>query len=76
MNRESDKSAIKKASQLRWSWSIEQDADMVWILDKADETWDRITVSVQKCRDWRIGDIDLLQISDIMLIKDLPSKPF
>lgn len=76
LNRESDKTAVKKASQLRWSWSIEQDADMVWILDKVDETWDRITVSVQKCRDWRIWDIELLQISDIMLIKDLPSKPF
>lgn len=76
LNRESDKSAVKKASQLRWSWSIEQDADMVWILDKVDENWDRIQVSVQKCRDWRIWDIDLLQISDIMLIKDLPSKPF
>lgn len=76
LNRDADRTAIKRASQLRWSWSIEQDADMVWILDKADETWDRITVSVQKCRDWRIWDIELLQISDIMLIKDLPSKPF
>jgi len=75
LNRESDKSAIKRASQLRWSWSIEQDADMVRILDKLDEEWSKIQVSVQKCRDWRIGDIELLQHSDIMLIQDLP-KPF
>ena len=76
LNRESDKSAVKRASQLRGSGSIEQDADMIWILDKAEETWDRITVSVQKCRDWRIWDVDLIQISDIMRIVDLPSKPF
>jgi replicative DNA helicase len=67
---------VKRASQLRGSGSIEQDADMIWILDKAEETWDRITVSVQKCRDWRIWDVDLIQISDIMRIVDLPSKPF
>lgn len=76
LNRESDKSAVKRASQLRGSGSIEQDADMIWILDKPDETWNKITVSVQKCRDWRIGDIDLIQISDIMRIIDLPPKPF
>lgn len=76
LNRESDKTAVKRASQLRGSGSIEQDADMIWILDKAEETWDRITVSVQKCRDWRIWDVDLIQISDIMRIVDLPSKPF
>jgi len=76
LNRESDKTAVKRASQLRGSGSIEQDADMIWILDKVEETWDRITVSVQKCRDWRIWDVDLIQISDIMRIVDLPSKPF
>lgn len=75
LNRESDKSAVKKASQLRWSWSIEQDADMVRILDKQDEDSNRIQVSVQKCRDWRIWDIDLQQVSDIMMIQDLPLKP-
>ena len=76
LNREADKSAIKRASQLRWSWSIEQDADMVWILDKEDESSNKIQVSVQKCRDWRIGDIELLQTADIMRITDLPPKPF
>lgn len=79
LNRESDKSIVKKASQLRWSWSIEQDADMVRILDKSDEESKRVQVSVQKCRDWRIGDIELQQISDIMLISDLPlpsNNPF
>lgn len=76
LNRESDKSVVKKASQLRWSWSIEQDADMVRILDKQDEDSRRIQVSVQKCRDWRIWDIELQQVSDIMMIQDLPLKPF
>ena len=76
LNREADKSAIKRASQLRWSGSIEQDADMVWILDKEDESSNKIQVSVQKCRDWRIGDIELLQTADIMRITDLPPKPF
>jgi replicative DNA helicase len=38
LNRESDKTAVKRASQLRGSGSIEQDADMIWILDKAEET--------------------------------------
>lgn len=76
LNRESDKSVIKKASQLRWSGSIEQDADMVRILDKLDENIDKIQISVQKCRDWRIWDVELKQISDIMLITDLPPKPF
>jgi replicative DNA helicase len=76
LNRDADKSAIKRASQLRWSWSIEQDADMVWMLDKQDEDSNRIQLSVQKCRDWRIWEIELLQASDIMLIKDLPPKPF
>ena len=76
LNRDADKSVIKKASQLRWSWSIEQDADMVWMLDKQDEDSNKIQLSVQKCRDWRIWEIELLQASDIMLIKDLPPKPF
>lgn len=76
LNRDADKTAIKRASQLRWSWSIEQDADMVWMLDKEDEESNKIQVDVQKCRDWRIWKIDLIQTSDIMLIKDLPSKPF
>ena len=75
LNRESDKSAVKRASQLRGSWSIEQDADMVWILDKEDETSNKIQVSVQKCRDGRIGDVELMQMSDIMKISDLPNKP-
>ena len=75
LNRESDKSAVKRASQLRWSWSIEQDADMVRILDKEDETWNKIQVSIQKCRDGRIGDVELMQMSDIMKISDLPTKP-
>ena len=76
LNRDADKTAIKRASQLRWSWSIEQDADMVWMLDKEDEESNKIQVDVQKCRDWRIWKIDLIQTSDIMLIKDLPPKPF
>jgi replicative DNA helicase len=77
LNRESDKTLVKRASQLRGSWSIEQDADMIWILDKEDETWEKLSVSVQKCRDWRIGDIYLKQISDIMKITDLPiNRPF
>lgn len=77
LNRESDKTIIKRASQLRGSWSIEQDADMIWILDKEDELGEKLLVSVQKCRDWRIGDITLKQISDIMRIIDLPiNKPF
>ena len=77
LNRESDKTLVKRASQLRGSWSIEQDADMIWILDKEDELGDKLLVSVQKCRDWRIGDINLKQVSDIMRIIDLPSnKPF
>lgn len=77
LNREADNSLIKRASQLRGSWSIEQDADMIWILDKEDESWSKLLVSVQKCRDWRIGEITLQQISDIMRIKDIPNnKPF
>lgn len=76
LNRESDKSAVKRASQLRWSGSIEQDADMIWILDKEDEESNKITLSVQKCRDGRIWDIQLLQNSDIMQITNLPTKPF
>lgn len=76
LNRDADKTVIKRASQLRWSWSIEQDADMVWMLDKEDEESNKIQVDVQKCRDWRIWKIDLIQASDIMLIKDLPPKPF
>lgn len=76
LNRDADKTAVKRASQLRWSWSIEQDADMVWMLDKEDEESNKIQVDVQKCRDWRIWKIDLIQTSDIMLIKDLPTKPF
>jgi replicative DNA helicase len=77
LNRESDKTLVKRASQLRGSWSIEQDADMIWILDKEDEQWEKLLVSVQKCRDWRIGDINLKQVSDIMRIIDLPlNKPF
>lgn len=76
LNREAANSPIKKASQLRGSGSIEQDADMVWILDSEWE-WE-ITVSVQKCRDGRMWDIRLNQTSDIMLIsnKPLPTKPF
>ena len=76
LNRDADRTAIKRASQLRWSGSIEQDADMVRMLDKEDEESNRIQVDVQKCRDWRIGRIELQQTSDIMLIKDLPTKPF
>lgn len=76
LNRESDRTIVKRASQLRGSWSIEQDADMIWILDKEDEQSDKITVSVQKCRDGRIWDISLHQISDIMRITNLPPKPF
>lgn len=77
LNRESDKTLVKRASQLRGSGSIEQDADMIRILDKEDEQWDRLLVSVQKCRDGRIWDIYLKQNSDIMRITDLPiNKPF
>ena len=76
LNRDADKTYSKKASQLRWSWSIEQDADMIWILDKQDENSDRIQLSVQKCRDWRLWEIELLQKSDIMQITNLPPKPF
>ena len=76
MNRDADSSVEKKASQLRGSWSIEQDADMVWLLDK--QTENDIEVWVRKCRDGRLWDITLTQTSDIMLITDkpLPSKPF
>jgi hypothetical protein len=50
---------------------------MIRILDKEDEQWERLLVSVQKCRDGRIGDVYLRQISDIMRIIDLPNnKPF
>lgn len=77
LNRESDKTLVKRASQLRGSWSIEQDADMIRILDKEDEQWEKLLVSVQKCRDGRIWDVYLVQISDIMRIVDLPiNKPF
>lgn len=77
LNRDADKTILKKASQLRGSWSIEQDADMVWMLDKDEPTAERLKVSVQKCRDWRLWEIELLQISDIMKIVDLPTnKPF
>lgn len=77
LNRDADKSVIKKASQLRWSWSIEQDADMVWVLDKLDEESNKIQLSVQKCRDGRIGEVELMQIADIMQITNLPTnKPF
>lgn len=76
LNRDADKTMVKKASQLRGSWSIEQDADMVWLLDKEDEESNRIELSVQKCRDGRIGDIQLMQNADIMQITNLPSKPF
>jgi replicative DNA helicase len=37
LNRDADSSVIQRASQLRGSGSIEQDADMIWILQKADE---------------------------------------
>lgn len=76
LNRDADKTIIKKASQLRWSWSIEQDADMVWILDKEDDEWNKIELSVQKCRDGRIGDIQLMQNADIMQVTNLQPKPF
>lgn len=76
LNRDADNSIIQKASQLRGSWSIEQDADMIWILQKDDESSNRLNVWVKKCRDGRIWDVELGQISDIMLITDLPSKPF
>jgi hypothetical protein len=49
---------------------------MVWLLDKEDEESNRIELSVQKCRDGRIGDIQLMQNADIMQITNLPSKPF
>lgn len=78
LNRDADNSVIQKASQLRGSGSIEQDADMIWILQKVDEDSEILNVGVKKCRDGRIWDVDLIQTSDIMLIKDkpLPSKPF
>lgn len=78
LNRDADSSVIQKASQLRGSGSIEQDADMIWILQKIDENSDTLNVWVRKCRDGRIWDVDLIQTSDIMLIKDkpLPNKPF
>lgn len=75
LNRDADNSIIQKASQLRGSGSIEQDADMVWLLWKDDENSDKITVSVKKCRDGRIWDVDLKQISDIMRIVNF-TKPF
>lgn len=77
LNREAANSVIKSASQLRGSGSIEQDADMIWILDKDEDTSETLRLSVQKCRDWKIGEIELSQISDIMLIKDkIINKPF
>ena len=75
LNRDADNSVIQKASQLRGSWSIEQDADMIWILQKDDESSDLLTVWVRKCRDWRIWDVELKQISDVMRIMD-KIKPF
>ena len=51
LNREAANSVIKSASQLRGSGSIEQDADMIWILDKDDNDTPILRLSVQKCRD-------------------------
>lgn len=76
LNRDADKTYDKKASQLRWSWSIEQDADMVWLLDKLDENSNKIQLYVRKCRDGRLWEIELLQNPDIMQITNLPPKPF
>ena len=76
LNRDADKTYDKKASQLRWSGSIEQDADMVWLLDKQNEDDKKIQLLVRKCRDWRLWEIELLQNSDIMQITNLPPKPF
>ena len=76
LNRDADKSYDKKASQLRWSGSIEQDADMVMLLDKQDENDKKIQLLVRKCRDWRLWEIELMQNSDIMQITNLPPKPF
>lgn len=76
LNRDADKTYDKRASQLRWSWSIEQDADMVWLLDKQDEESKRIQLAVKKCRDGRLWEIELLQNPDIMQITNLPPKPF
>lgn len=76
LNRDADKTYDKRASQLRWSWSIEQDADMVWLLDKQDEESNRIQLAVKKCRDGRLWEIELLQNPDIMQITNLPPKPF
>lgn len=76
LNRDADKTYDKKASQLRGSWSIEQDADMVWLLDKQNEDDKKIQLLVRKCRDGRLWEIELLQNSDIMQITNLPPKPF
>jgi Replicative DNA helicase len=76
LNRDADKTYDKRASQLRWSWSIEQDADMVWLLDKQNEDDKKIQLLVRKCRDGRLWEIELLQNSDIMQITNLPPKPF
>ena len=76
LNRDADKTYDKRASQLRWSWSIEQDADMVWLLDKQNEEDRRIQLAVKKCRDGRLWEIELLQNPDIMQITNLPPKPF
>lgn len=76
LNRDADRTYDKKASQLRGSGSIEQDADMVWLLDKQNEDDNRIQLLVRKCRDGRLWEIELLQNSDIMQITNLPPKPF
>lgn len=76
LNRDADKTYDKKASQLRGSGSIEQDADMVWLLDKQNEDDKKIQLLVRKCRDGRLWEIELLQNSDIMQITNLPTKPF
>ena len=78
LNREAANSLVKKASQLRGSWSIEQDADMVFILDKDDDASDIIRLAVVKCRDGRLWEIELKQNGATMQIinKPLPSKPF
>lgn len=78
MNREADKTMLKRASQLRGSGSIEQDADMVFILDKDDDIDDKIRLTVAKCRDGRLWEIELIQNGATMQIinKPLINKPF
>lgn len=78
LNREVDKNVNKKPAlhNLRDSWSIEQDADVVmlchreWYYDK-DEKDDKFEVIVAKNRNWVIWSVDLWLRPSFMDIYDI-----